>query len=295
MITLVKKGMEPQVMSKVISKDGTPIGYERIGEGQPVILVDGAFCYRGFGPMPKLAALLAPHFSVVTYDRRGRGESGDTQPYAVQREIEDIGALVDAVGGSASLVGLSSGAVLALRAAASGLAIPKLALYEPPLVIREAPAPRPPDNTAAIRALVAADRRGDAVKLFMRTVGVPAFMMPLMRIMPGGVWSKLTAVAHTLPYDFAQLGDTGADKSLPPELARAMGSVTAETLAMFGGKSPAYMQYAARTVAGGIKGARVRTIEGQTHNVAPKAIAPVLIEFLQGTPAATSGQVLART
>ena len=270
------------VEAHVVSRDGTRIAYETTGEGPAVILVDGAFCHRGFGPMPKLASLLAPHARVVTYDRRGRGASGDTAPYAVAREVEDLRALVDAVGGAASLVGLSSGAVLAARAAAAGIGVGRLALYEPPLVLRDAPAPRPPDNADAIRALVAEGRRGDAVKLFMRTVGMPAFLIPLMRVMPG-VWPKLTAVAHTLPYDFDVLGDTGAEKPLPDELAQALRAVRAPTLAMVGGKSPPYMRHAVETMAKLIPDARVETLDRQTHNVDPKVLAPAIAQFLSDT------------
>lgn len=263
------------------SKDGTRIAYETMGHGPAVILVDGAFCYRQFGPMPKLAPHLAKRFTVYTYDRRGRGESGDTAPYALERELEDLAALVEAAGGSASLVGLSSGAVLAMRAAASGLAIPRLALYEPPLVVAGAPGPVPPDRVEEITRHVAEGRRGDAVKTFMRMVGVPAIFVPVMRLMPG-VWPKLTAVAHTLPYDFAILGDTGAGKPMPAELRSAMASIRAPTLVGIGGKSPAYMRHTAETVAKSIPGAELRVLDGQTHNVSEKALAPVLEEFLAG-------------
>lgn len=265
-------------MPHVTSKDGTRIAYDKTGGGAPVILVDGAFCYRQFGPMPKLATRLAERFTVVTYDRRGRGESGDTAPYSVEREVEDIRALVDVVGGAASLVGLSSGAVLAMRAAASGLPVRKLALYEPPLVVAGAPSP-PPDRYAEVRAHVEAGRRGKAVGTFMRMVGMPAILLPFMRIMPG-VWSRLTAVAHTLPYDFDVLGDTGAGKPMPEELRGTMASIKVPTLVGLGGKSPPYMRHTAETVAKAIPGAQLRVLEGQTHNVSDKALAPILVEFL---------------
>ena len=122
-------------MKKVISKDGTAIAYDKAGNGPLVILVDGALCSRAFGPMPKLAKLLTNDFTVITYDRRGRNESTDTKPYAVEREIEDIGALINDNGGPAFVVGFSSGAALALAAAAHGLNISKLALYEPPFMV----------------------------------------------------------------------------------------------------------------------------------------------------------------
>jgi len=267
-------------MRQVRSKDGTAIAYDQIGTGQPVILVDGAFCNRSFGPMPKLAPLLAPHFTVFSYDRRGRGDSGDTAPYAVEREIEDIKALIDAAGGSALLYGTSSGAVLALRAAASGLNVRKLALHEPPLVLRGSPPPLPPDHMDQIREMVASGRRGDAVKSFMRMVGVPAIFIPVMRIMPG-VWPKLTAVAHTLPYDFAILGNGGAGNPLSTELKRALASIKVPTLMVIGGKSPPWMVHTVQVFADAIPGAKTRLLEGQQHNVAAKAIAPVLVEFFR--------------
>jgi pimeloyl-ACP methyl ester carboxylesterase len=229
--------------------------------------------------MPKVAPLLAPRHRVVWYDRRGRGESGNTLPFAIEREIEDVRALVDAVGGSASLVGFSSGAVLAIRAAAAGVPVTKLAVYEPPFVVKEAPGKLPPDRAAEINRAVAEGRRSDAVKTFMQMVGVPPIMIPVMRVMPG-VWSKLVAVADTVPYDLALLGDTGAGKSMPKELSQAMASVRAPTLAMVGGKSPPYMQHAVRLVADTVPGARHQTLPGQTHNVAPKAVVPALEAFL---------------
>jgi pimeloyl-ACP methyl ester carboxylesterase len=264
---------------KATSKDGTTIAYTQIGQGPPIILVDGAFCYREFGPMPKLAPLLAERFTVVYYDRRGRGESTDTKPYAVEREIEDIRALMDAVGGSASLVGLSSGAALAMRAAASGLAVRKLVVYEPPFAEKGAPGPLPPDRMAEIKAHVAAGRRSDAVKTFMRMVGVPAIMIPLMRLIPG-VWSKLVGVAHTLPYDFAALADASAERPLPKELSQAMASIKAPTLALLGGKSPPYMGHAVKIVATTVPGARMQTLDKQTHNVAPKPLAAAVTGFM---------------
>jgi pimeloyl-ACP methyl ester carboxylesterase len=183
-------------MTHVISKDGTRIAYERMGTGPAVVLIDGAMCSRAFGPMPKIAALLKDHFTVYLYDRRGRGESGDTEPYSKAREVEDIDALVRAAGGSAFAVGLSSGAALALEAAASGLPLRKLAVYEPPFVTTDS-AQQQPDHLDKLKALVAGGERGAAVKYFMRDmVNVPAPFVLMMQVMRG-VWNKLKAVAHT--------------------------------------------------------------------------------------------------
>ena len=258
-------------MSTVTSRDGTRIAYERSGSGPAVILVDGALCSRAFGPMPKLAPLLAPRFTVLTYDRRGRGESGDRRPYAVEREIEDLDALIGAAGGHAHLVGLSSGGALALEAAARGLAVDKVAAYEPPYVAEGGA--RQTAHEPALRALVAADRRGDAVKYFMRDmVGVPAFAVVMMRLMPN-VWPKMKAVAPTLPYDAAVMDGF----VVPADRFRA---VRALTLVMHGGKTDAKLARAAAAVAAAVPGARHRALDGQTHNVDPRVLSSALIDFL---------------
>ena len=258
-------------MSEVLSKDGTAIAFDKSGNGKPIILVDGALCSRSFGPLPKLARLLAPHFTVLNYDRRGRGKSGDTPPYAVEREVEDIEALIGEAGGSASVFGTSSGAALALAAAASGLNIRKLALYEPPFVAGESDHGPPADSEAQLKRLIAEGRRGDAVKFFMvDMVGMPAIFACVMRLLP--IWPKLKAVAHTLPYDAAVMGDF----SLPRKRAA---SVTVPTVVIGGEKSPVALRNAASAVAEAIPGARRLTLKGQTHNVSVKVLAPVLIEF----------------
>jgi pimeloyl-ACP methyl ester carboxylesterase len=256
-------------MHTIRSKDGTPIAYERLGAGPAVILVDGALCSRAFGPMPKLAPLLAPHFTVYWYDRRGRGESGDTLPYAKQREVEDLQALIEAAGGSAYVVGLSSGAALALEAAASGAAITKVAAYEPPYMVEQPDAHA--DHEAKLRSLIADGQRGAAVKYFMRDmVGVPGVFVFLMQWMPG-VWSKMKAVAHTLPYDAAVMSRF----VVPTERLR---SIRTPALVLHGGKTDARLQKAADAVAGAIPNAQHRTLAGQTHNVDAKVLARVLVE-----------------
>ena len=259
-------------MSKVLSKDGTAIAFDKLGHGEPVILVDGALCSRAFGPLPNLAKLLAPHFTVFNYDRRGRNESGDKAPYAVQREVEDIEALIAEAGGSASVFGTSSGAALALAAAANRANIKKLALYEPPFVAgRRKGRGAPPDSEMQLRRLVDQGRRADAVKFFMvDMVGMPAIFTYIMRILP--VWPKLKAVAHTLPYDAAVLGDF----SLPRERAA---SVAVPTLVMGGEKSPVELRGAVEAVAQTIPGAKLQMLKGQTHNVDVKVLAPVLVDF----------------
>jgi len=258
-------------MSKVLSKDGTAIAFDKLGHGEPIILVDGALCSRSFGPLPKLAQLLAPHFTVFNYDRRGRNESGDRAPYAVEREVEDIEALIAEAGGSALVFGTSSGAALALVAAANGANIKKLALYEPPFVAGRSGRRPPPDSEAQLRRLVAEGKRADAVKFFMvDMVGMPAIFTYIMRILP--IWPKLKAVAHTLPYDAAVLGDF----SLPRERAA---SVAVPTIVIGGEKSPVELRSAVSAVAETVPGAQRRMLKGQTHNVSVKVLAPVLVEF----------------
>jgi pimeloyl-ACP methyl ester carboxylesterase len=259
-------------MNSVISKDGTAIAFDRMGNGPPVILVDGALCSRTFGPMPKLVPILARHFTVFHYDRRGRGESGDTKPYMVEREVEDLAAVINAAGGSAYVLGLSSGAALALAGASSGLNIRKLALYEPPFIANAKGGHQPPvDSQAQLKQLLLDGRRGDAVKFFMtKMVGAPAFVAVIMRFTP--VWKKLKSVAHTLPYDAAVMGDF----TVPAQRAA---SVVAPTLVMGGGKSPAGLRHAVEAVAGAVPHAQRITLAGQNHNVAVKALAPVVEEF----------------
>ncbi|MBW7455541.1 alpha/beta hydrolase, partial [Paenibacillus sepulcri] len=180
-------------MNTAISRDGTRIAFDKVGQGPSLVLVAGAFSYRKFPGQVQLAGLLSEHFTVYNYDRRGRGDSGDTQPYAIEREIEDLQAMIEEAGGSANVWGLSSGAVLALQAAAKGLNITKLALHEPPFVV-DAADRKPPENFLKhVSGLIAANRRAETIKYFMtQGMGAPSFVISLMRIMPG-VWSRLMA------------------------------------------------------------------------------------------------------
>jgi pimeloyl-ACP methyl ester carboxylesterase len=262
-------------MPTVTSADGTTIAYETTGSGPPLIVVDGALGYRALGFSKKLAEELASRFTVYTYDRRGRGESGDTPPYAVEREVEDIAALIEAAGGSAHVYGISSGAALALEAANRGLPIDRLALYEIPFVVDSSREPMDPNYRSNVERAIAEGKPGDAVKHFMRLVGVPGPFIAVMRFMP--MWPKLKASAHTLLYDKDVLGDTGSGKPLPAD--RTSG-VTVPTLAVAGGKSPEWMRNSMVAVANAIPTPEYRTLDGQTHNVKAKVLAPVLAEFL---------------
>jgi pimeloyl-ACP methyl ester carboxylesterase len=263
----------------IISRDGTEIAFERLGSGPAVILVSSALADRK--DAAKLADLLAHHFTVINYDRRGRGGSGDATDYAVEREIEDLAALMDHTGGSASLFGSSSGAVLALRAAAAGLNVERLALYEPPFAVSGDGFAPPKDFGRHIDALLAREKRGEAVKYFMtQAQGMPAFMVTMMRLMPG-VWSGLTKLAHTLPYDIAVMG--GTQQGRPLEAAEWAGA-TAPVLVLTGGKSPAGFHDAARALAEVLPSATHRALPGLDHGavmMAPKKLAPTLTEFLR--------------
>ncbi len=262
-------------MPKVTSKDGTTIAFDKTGQGPALILVGGALSNRS-AAVP-LLPLLSPHFTVFAYDRRGRGDSGDKAPYTVEREVEDIDALIKAAGGSVFVFGHSSGAVLALEAAARGLAITRLALHEPPFVVDDSRPPVPKDYVAQINTRVSAGRRGDAVKFFMtEAVGVPAEVVTQMQGMP--MWTDMEKVAHTLAYDGTIMGDTMAGSPLP---ARQWASVTIPTLVMAGGASPAWMRHAALALADVLADARYYTLDGQMHDVDPATLAPILVDFFQ--------------
>lgn len=263
--------------NRVTSKDGTRIAFDRSGDGPALILVGGALSDRsGWAP---LAKLLAPRFTVISYDRRGRGDSEDRPPYSVDREIEDLEALVDKVGGAAFIHGQSSGAVLALEATAKLPAkVQKLSLYEPPFIIDDSRPPPPENFIGQIKELVAANRRGDAVEFWMtEVVRAPAEAIAEMREAP--TWPGLEAVAHTLPYDIAILGDNMAGNPLPPDQWTA---ATAPTLVMDGGASPVWIRNSARALADVLPNAQHRTLEGQTHNAAAEVLGPEIKRFFDG-------------
>ncbi|HVB94233.1 MAG TPA: alpha/beta hydrolase [Acidimicrobiales bacterium] len=257
-------------MEQTKSADGTTIAFDRSGEGPALILVSGALSDGSTG-IP-LADRLAPTFTVYRYDRRGRGSSGDTSPYAAEREIEDLGAVIAEAGGSARVFGHSSGAALALEAAARKLPIAKLAVYEPPYVLgSDRPLPAP-DLAARLHDLVSTGQRGEAVTLFMvEGVGMPPEMAAGMASSP--VWPPMEALAHTIPYDVAIV----ANYAVPAE---RLATIRIPTLAIDGGASPDWARHAVREVASIIPGARHLTLGGQTHIADVQVLAPVLAEFL---------------
>jgi pimeloyl-ACP methyl ester carboxylesterase len=259
------------------SADGTVIGFDRRGNGAALILVDAALCHRGTGPNRRLAERLSREFTVISYDRRGRGESTDTAPYAVDREVEDLAALIDEAGGRAHLYGISSGGALALEAARQLPGkVTRLALYEVPYIVDGSRPPVPQSYPGQLAELISAGRRSAAAKLFMRDViGFPAIFVALMPLVPG--WSKNKASAHTLAYDAAVMGDGQRGRPLPADRWR---SLNVPTLVASGSKSPAWLQTAATQLAEVLPDAEHRTLDGQRHYVKAEAIAPVLTDFL---------------
>lgn len=273
----------------VTSKDGTSIAYRASGAGPVVILVSGALG-TGTAPMDSaIGAPLTPDHTVVVYDRRGRGNSGDTEPYAVAREVEDIEALIDAHGGRAAVFGFSSGAALALTAADGlGAKVGAVAAYEPPFILDDSRPPLPADYVERIRAFVAAGQRDRAVALFMTdAVGIPAEYVDAMKNAPAAPaaegeiqppsWADMEKAAHTLAYDGLVMGDTMSGKPLPAGL---WSGVSAPALVVGGGESEPFMRAGAESAAGLLPSGEYRELPGQNHQVDPAALAPLLREFL---------------
>jgi pimeloyl-ACP methyl ester carboxylesterase len=260
-------------MPTIISKDGTTIAYDQVGEGPAVILVEGATVARGASAL--LAQLLASDFSVYYYDRRGRGDSTDTQPYTAEKEVEDIAALVGAAGGTAYLYGISSGGALALEAAISlRNKVRKLAIYEAPYDSSEAGRGAWREFRTTLTELLAADDRDGALTLFMKFVGMPDEALEGMR--QGPMWQSMEAIAPTLAYDAAVVGE---DCAVPSDKAAG---VTAQTLIMDGGATQGLMPFirvTAEQLTKVIPGAQHRVLESQGHDVDEKVLAPVLREF----------------
>ena len=254
---------------RVRSSDGTEIAYETHGGGPPLILIDPALQYRGFSRLSGLVEPLSAEFTVYTYDRRGRGESGDTPPYAPEREVEDLAALIEIAGGDARLYGFSSGALLAMHAAAAGLGVRRLALLEPPIQ-EDADPDRPNPLTSELAELIAAGRNGDAVEHFNRSIGVPEEMVAGLR--QSLDWRKLEAVAPTLVYDC-----TISDATTTAVLR----SVEAPAFVLDSSGSSDDLSGWAASVAAKLPNAEHRSLAGEWHTVADEVLVPVLVEFLR--------------
>jgi pimeloyl-ACP methyl ester carboxylesterase len=258
----------------VTSPDGTTIAFSRTGNGPALVLVVGAFCDRH--TTRSLTKVLAPDFTVYEYDRRGRGASGDTAPYAVEREVEDLAAVAgaaSAAGGAPFAFGHSSGAVLVLEAAARGVPMAKLVAYEPPYIVDESRSRPGTDLADRLTALVSAGRRGDAAKIFLtEAVQVPPDVVAMMEGSPD--WPAMTAIAHTLCYDV----EACANNEMP---ANRLAEIRVPTLVLGGANSPEWFQNTVRAVAATVPDAQHRFLEGQDHGAADDVLAPVLIEFFR--------------
>lgn len=262
-------------MASVVSKDGTSIGYDKMGQGPALIVIDGALNSRSMSLTLPIAKQLAKHFTVYSYDRRGRGESGDTLPYNIDREIEDLEALIDAAGGAAHIFGLSSGALLALESIKKlGGKVKKLAVYEAPMILDDSRAPLGKPFLEETRRLIETGKRDDAMKLFMKAIEVPSFMLFLMRIMP--TWKSVRKVAHTLVYDLEIASPYQEGKPLPKG---QWSNVTQPTWVGVGGKSHTWMINAQKSLAETLPNATLHVLPGQTHLVQPAAIVPELEQF----------------
>jgi pimeloyl-ACP methyl ester carboxylesterase len=282
-------------MNMVTSADGTSIAFDRLGNGPPIIIVGGMLCDRA--KTRPLAEELAKHGTVINYDRRGRGDSGDTRAYRVEREIDDLDALIAEVGGTASVYGHSSGAGLALHAAAHGLPISKMVLHEPPYardVEEERRSAR--EFSEKLQQILAQGRHGDAIELVMTTImGMPAEINDQMRAEPW--WAELEAMAPTIAYDSEVMGDSQGG-TIPTHL---LGTVTVPTLVLCGGASPNEMIEVGQQVADGLPKGRFRLLEDQEHVVPPESLVPVLVEFfaideqmVRGLRGATAGATAAQ-
>jgi len=268
--------MTENVRAAAVSADGTVIAFDAWGEGEPLIIVDGATAFPAINPTnEEIGRLLADGFRTFAYDRRGRGDSTDTAPYAVEREIEDIAALIDIAGAPVAVFGWSSGAVLALDAAAAGLPIRRLALFEPPFVVDDSRPPLPADYVQRLDAAVAADRPGDAAALFITAAaGMPAELVDQVR--QSDFWPTMEAVAPTIAYDGRIMGTTMSGNPLPKDRWAAL---TVPTLVMYGTGTFPSIVTAAHALAELLPTATLRAVEGEQHNAAADVLAPVLRDF----------------
>lgn len=259
-------------MQTTKSKDGTTLAYDVLGSGPALIYITGASCFRTFKPVRKDATTFAEEFTVFTYDRRGRGDSGDTPPYSIEREVDDVEAMIDAAGGRASLYGHSSGAVLALEAALRlGGKVTRVVMYDPAYVHDDAEKDSYRRLSRDVHALLADGRNKRAMKTFLRGIGMPRVFVWLLPLLPG--WRTMVALAPTLAYDIALTRD------LPP-VGRAA-HVAVPTQLVVGERSPAGMHDVAGRLATAIPGAELLALPGQNHLVSPKAVLPVLSRFLK--------------
>ena len=254
----------------VTSKDGTRIALDRLGEGPPLILIAGMFCDRR--ALQPMAELLSSEFCVFNYDRRARGDSEDTKPYAAEREIEDLAALIAGAGGTATVYGHSSGAGVALRAAAAGLPISKLILHEPPYGPDDEDSKQQARELAeGIQIAISKDRRADAIRLFLEASGMPAEMAEGASRDP-----NMLAISPTMPYDLEIMG-TGEGGPIPEEVVR---SISVPTLVIAGTASPQFFRDTAARIVVLLPAGTYSELEGQNHSPVAEASAPIVSDFL---------------
>ncbi len=261
-------------METVISKDGTSIAFDKTGTGPALVLVDGAFCSRDYGVTPKLVPLLSGSFTVYSYDRRGRGESSDAEPYSVDNEIEDLKTIIEKAGEAPFICGFSSGAALLLLAMDKGIKASGIALFEPPYIIdhHENTAP-PADAGRRLTEFVRQGKRSLAVNYFMTDVmGMPGIMVFLFRCFGRSLWKRNESVAHTLPYEVTIMGNF----SVPERIAA---SINIPTLLIAGEKSSRNLKNAVEALSHLIPKSQIRILKDQGHNVSMKVLAPCLIDF----------------
>ncbi len=269
-------------MHTVASADGTSIAYDVYGAGEPIIMVEGAFCGRHFGPTARLAAELGKQFRVYHYDRRARGDSSPSTDYRMERELEDLSAMIDVAGGKAGLVGFSSGACLTLEAAAAHLPLTRVAFYEPPYMVGPKARKVPANFEAEVQKLVAEGRNGDAVAYFMtKLIGMPSIFLLPMKFTK--MWPTLSAQAPSLPFDMA------AVNGFAPPSERLKG-IDVPALAIYGSKTMPVLIDSTRLCAQTIPGAELVVLPGQTHEVKSEAIAPHLADFFHGAPARAAAE-----
>ncbi|MGV3490823.1 MAG: alpha/beta fold hydrolase [Devosia sp.] len=269
-------------MHTTTSADGTTIAYDVYGQGEPIIIVEGAFCGRHFGPSNILAAELGKQFRVYHYDRRARGDSSPSTDYQLERELEDLRAMIDVAGGKAGLVGFSSGACLALEAAAAHLPVTRLAFYEPPYMVGPKARKVPENFEAEVQQLVADGKNGDAVAYFMtKLIGMPSIFLIPMKF--SKMWKQILPQAASLPFDME------AVNGFNPPVERLKG-ITVPTLAIYGTKTFPVLVDSTKLCAETIPGADLVVLPGQSHEVKAEAIAPHLAEFFHGVPARVAAE-----
>jgi pimeloyl-ACP methyl ester carboxylesterase len=265
----------------VTSADGTTIAYTEWGGGDPIVIIDGATAHRATTPEnAQTAELLAGEFQVINYDRRGRGESGDTAPYAVEREFEDLAAIIERAGGGrpATVFGWSSGGLLALNAAQAGVPMARLVLWEPPVIVDDSAPPLPADYVQRLDAAVAEGRPGDAVALFMTAAaGMPEDAVAGMR--ESDFWPGLEAIAPTIAYDGRNVGDTMSGKPLRADL---WDEVRAPVRVLYGHDTWPHLAAGAKAVAAHLPTATLKAVPGENHSTTADVLAPALRDFIRG-------------